>query len=58
MQLKTVLSWLIKLFIIVGILFIIVRIEQLNNIIKSVPSYKEKIRVSLGRDSRNHTQDS
>ena len=58
MQLKTVLSWLIKLFIIVGILFIIVRIEQLNNNIKSVPSNKEIIRDSLVRDTLNHTKDS
>ena len=58
MQLKTVLSWLIKLFIIAGILFIIVRIEQLNNNIKSVPSNKEIIRDSLVRDTLNHTKDS
>ena len=58
MQLKTVLSWLIKLFIIVGILFIIVRIEQLNNNIQSVPSNKEIIRDSLVRDTLNHTKDS
>lgn len=58
MQLRTVLSWLIKLFIIVGILFIIVRIEQLNNNIQSVPSNKEIIRDSLVRDTLNHTKDS
>lgn len=58
MQLKTVLAWLIKLFIIVGILFIIVRIEQLNNNIQSVPSNKEIIRDSLVRDTLNHTKDS
>ena len=58
MQLKKVLSWLIKLFIIVGILFIIVRIEQLNNNIQSVPSNKEIIRDSLVRDTLNHTKDS
>lgn len=58
MQLKTVLSWLIKLFIIVGILFIIVRIEQLNNNIQSVPSNKEIIRDSLVRDTLNHIKDS
>lgn len=58
MQLKTVLSWLIKLFIIVGILFIIVHIEQLNNNIQSVPSNKEIIRDSLVRDTLNHTKDS
>ena len=58
MQLKTVLSWWIKLFIIVGILFIIVRIEQLNNNIQSVPSNKEIIRDSLVRDTLNHTKDS
>lgn len=58
MQLKTVLSWLIKLFIIVGILFIIVRIEQLNNNIQSIPSNKEIIRDSLVRDTLNHTKDS
>lgn len=57
MQLKTVLAWLIKLFIIVGIIFIIVRIEQLNNI-QSVPSNKEIIRDSLVRDTLNHTKDS
>ena len=58
MQLKTVLSWLIKLFIIVGIIFIIVRIEQLNNNIQSIPSNKEIIRDSLVRDTLNHTKDS
>lgn len=58
MQLRTVLSWLIKLFIIVGILFIIVSIEQLNNNIQSVPSNKEIIRDSLVRDTLNHTKDS
>lgn len=58
MQLRTVLSWLIKLFIIVGILFIIIRIEQLNNNIQSVPSNKEIIRDSLVRDTLNHTKDS
>ena len=58
MQLRTVLSWLIKLFIIVGILFIIVRIEQLNNNIQSIPSNKEIIRDSLVRDTLNHTKDS
>jgi hypothetical protein len=58
MQLKTVLSWLIKLFIIVGILFIIVRIEQLNNNIQNVPSNKEIVRDSLVRDTLNHTKDS
>ena len=58
MQLRTVLAWLIKLFIIVGILFIIVRIEQLNNNIQSVPSNKEIIRDSLVRDTLNHTKDS
>ena len=57
MQLRTVLAWLIKLFIIVGIIFIIVRIEQLNNI-QSVPSNKEIIRDSLVRDTLNHTKDS
>lgn len=57
MQLRTVLSWLIKLFIIVGILFIIIRIEQLNNI-QSVPFNKEIIRDSLVRDTLNHTKDS
>ena len=58
MQLRTVLSWLIKLFIIVGILFIIIHIEQLNNNIQSVPSNKEIIRDSLVRDTLNHTKDS
>ena len=58
MQLRTVLAWLIKLFIIVGILFIIIRIEQLNNNIQSVPSNKEIIRNSLVRDTLNHTKDS
>ena len=58
MQLRTVLAWLIKLFIIVGILFIIVRIEQLNNNIQSVPSNKEIIRDFLVRDTLNHTKDS
>ena len=58
MQLKTVLSWLIKLFIIVGIIFIIARIEQLNNNIQSIPSNKEIIRDSLVRDTLNHTKDS
>ena len=58
MQLRTVLAWLIRLFIIVGILFIIVRIEQLNNNIQSVPSNKEIIRDSLVRDTLNHTKDS
>lgn len=58
MQLRTVLAWLIKLFIIVGILFIIVRIEQLSNNIQSVPSNKEIIRDSLVRDTLNHTKDS
>lgn len=58
MQLRTVLSWLIKLFIIVGIIFIIIRIEQLNNNIQSVPSNKEIIRDSLVRDTLNHTKDS
>lgn len=58
MQLRTVLSWLIKLFIIVGIIFIIVHIEQLNNNIQSVPSNKEIIRDSLVRDTLNHTKDS
>ena len=58
MQLRTVLAWLIKLFIIVGIIFIIARIEQLNNNIQSVPSNKEIIRDSLVRDTLNHTKDS
>ena len=58
MQLRTVLSWLIKLFIIVGIIFIIARIEQLNNNIQSIPSNKEIIRDSLVRDTLNHTKDS
>ena len=58
MQLRTVLAWLIKLFIIVGILFIIIRIEQLNNNIQSIPSNKEIIRDSLVRDTLNHTKDS
>lgn len=58
MQLRTVLAWLIKLFIIVGILFIIIRIEQLNNNIQSVPSNKEIIRDSSVRDTLNHTKDS
>ena len=58
MQLRTVLSWLIKLFLIVGILFIIIRIEQLNNNIQSAPSNKEIIRDSLVRDTLNHTKDS
>ena len=58
MQLRTVLAWLIKLFIIVGIIFIIVRIEQLNNNIQSIPSNKEIIRDSLVRDTLNHTKDS
>lgn len=58
MQLKTVLAWLIKLFIIVGIIFIIARIEQLNNNIQSIPSNKEIIRDSLVRDTLNHTKDS
>lgn len=58
MQLRTVLAWLIKLFIIVGILFIIVRIEQLDNNIQSIPSNKEIIRDSLVRDTLNHTKDS
>lgn len=58
MQLRTVLAWLIKLFIIVGIIFVIVRIEQLNNNIQSVPSNKEIIRDSLVRDTLNHTKDS
>ena len=58
MQLRTVLSWLIKLFIIVGIIFIIVRIEQLSNNIQSIPSNKEIIRDSLVRDTLNHTKDS
>ena len=58
MQLRTVLAWLIKLFIIVGILFIIIRIEQLNNNIQSVPSNKEIIRDSLVRDTLNRTKDS
>lgn len=58
MQLRTVLAWLIKLFIIVGILFTIVRIEQLDNNIQSVPSNKEIIRDSLVRDTLNHTKDS
>lgn len=58
MQLRTVLAWLIKLFIIVGILFIIVRIEQLNNNIRSIPSNKEIIRDSLVRDTLNRTKDS
>ena len=58
MQLRTVLAWLIKLFIIVGIIFIIIRIEQLNNNIQSVPSNKEIIRDSLVRDTLNHTKDS
>lgn len=58
MQLRTVLAWLIKLFIIVGIIFIIVRIEQLNNNIQSVPSNREIIRDSLVRDTLNHTKDS
>ena len=58
MQLRTVLSWLIKLFIIVGIIFIIVRIEQLGNNIQSIPSNKEIIRDSLVRDTLNHTKDS
>ena len=49
MQLRTVLAWLIKLFIIVGIIFIIVRIEQLSNNIQSIPSNKEII-----RDSKSH----
>ena len=58
MQLRTVLAWLIKLFIIVGILFIIVRIEQLNNNIQSIPSNKEIIKDSLVRDTLNRTKDS
>lgn len=58
MQLRTVLAWLIKLFIIVGIIFIIARIEQLNNNIQSIPSNKEIIRDSLARDTLNHTKDS
>ena len=58
MQLRTVLAWLIKLFIIVGIIFIIVRIEQLGNNIQSIPSNKEIIRDSLVRDTLNHTKDS
>ena len=58
MQLRTVLAWLIKLFIIVGIIFIIARIEQLNNNIQSIPSHKEIIRDSLVRDTLNHTKDS
>lgn len=58
MRLRTVLSWLIKLFIIVGILFIIIRIEKLNNNIQSIPSNKEIIRDSLVRDTLNHTKDS
>lgn len=58
MQLRTVLAWLIKLFIIVGIIFIIVRIEQLNNNVQSIPSNKEIIRDSLVRDTLNHTKDS
>lgn len=58
MQLRTVLSWWIKLFIIVGIIFIIIRIEQLNNNIQSVPSNKEIIRDSLVRDTLNHIKDS
>lgn len=58
MQLRTVLAWLIKLFIIVGIIFIIIRIEQLNNNIQSIPSNKEIIRDSLVRDTLNHTKDS
>ncbi|WP_415989667.1 hypothetical protein [Intestinibacter bartlettii] len=49
---------MIKLFIIVGIIFIIVRIEQLNNNIQSIPSNKEIIRDSLVRDTLNHTKDS
>lgn len=57
MQLRTVLAWLIKLFIIVGIIFIIARIEQLNNNIQSIPSNKEIIRDSLVRDTLNHTKD-
>ena len=58
MQLRTVLAWLIKLFIIVGIIFIIARIEQLNNNIQSIPSNKEIIRDSLVRDTLNYTKDS
>ena len=58
MQLRTVLSWLIKLFIIVGIIFIIISIEQLNNNIQSIPSNKEIIRDSLVRDTLNYTKDS
>ena len=58
MQLRTVLAWLIKLFIIVGIIFIIARIEQLNNNIQSIPSNKKIIRDSLVRDTLNHTKDS
>ena len=58
MQLRTVLAWLIKLFIIVGIIFISVRIEQLNNNVQSIPSNKEIIRDSLVRDTLNHTKDS
>ena len=58
MQLRTGLAWLIKLFIIVGIIFIIARIEQLNNNIQSIPSNKEIIRDSLVRDTLNHTKDS
>lgn len=58
MQLRTVLAWLIKLFIIVGIIFIIARIEQLNNNIQSIPSNKEIIRDSLVKDTLNHTKDS
>ena len=58
MQLRMVLAWLIKLFIIVGIIFIIVRIEQLNNNIQSIPSNNEIIRDSLVRDTLNRTKDS
>lgn len=58
MQLRTVLSQLTKLFIIVGIIFIIVRIVQLDNNIQSIPSNKEIIRDSLVRDTLNHTKDS
>ena len=58
MQLRTVLSWLTKLFIIVGIIFIVVRIVQLDNNIQSIPSNKEIIRDSLVRDTLNHTKDS
>lgn len=58
MQLRTVLAQFIKLFIIVGIIFIIVRVEQLNNNIQSIPSNKEIIRDSLVRDTLNHTKDS